>query len=446
MHLKPACFILSAFLMLAGLVLCGCARKADEAAGGGTNELSVFIDCAQGQYPQMEALEDPAVRTEIEKKLDIHLVLQRIETDHLDDIGRFDIFLFDQPVNIVELAEHHQILPLRFQSGSGENPFGKYKGSQYGYIFRNNTPKVYPKLLVLPDVLEERGIREIPFTPEAVETALTVLSEDYQAPIAVSGEPVSANFFPLMGLFGISPSEGNEFCLEDGSVSYDKISDRMQKYLSFIRELYLNHLLPEEMFVLSEYSTINMLNNHISVMAAFKSELFLQEAARVLQERGKRVALADIPLNPERYEINVMRRLTGTVGTRCADSDKAEQLLLLLDDYSGYFPAEKGVLQLEKYPLFSPDYKDEFPEIVRPESYDEAVLAYWYQKAETDRAVLMPVFDRIATDKNVDPGRFFREAKTEWLTSEYYSLGVLPDNSTILRIYDNMFHNYLSRN
>ena len=104
MHLKPACFILSAFLMLAGLVLCGCARKADEAAGGGTNELSVFIDCAQGQYPQMEALEDPAVRTEIEKKLDIHLVLQRIETDHLDDIGRFDIFLFDQPVRIQEIG------------------------------------------------------------------------------------------------------------------------------------------------------------------------------------------------------------------------------------------------------------------------------------------------------------------------------------------------------
>ena len=398
------------------------------------------------RYPAVQALLDDDRSAWLEQQIGMNLEAVKVESDwNPDDVAEiesFDLFLFDEPIWIIPLAERKRIRFQTMQDGE-DAVYGRYLGVQYGYVFPNTQCRQSPTLLVLPDALEAAGIRQIPYTPESVKTALQTLSESCHVPMAVCGEPVESSYCALLGLFGIAPTGGNEFCVVEDTVCYDKLSEGMLSYLNYLRELYTLGLLPEDMLVLSEYGMINMLYNNISVMAVFSDDVYLAEAVRLFRENGKRIAVAELPLAPERYEIHVDKRLIGCVA---AGGEHAQQAIRLQQLLAASTEAPDSAVDLsgvEVYPLFADGEESPLPEVYDVLEEYGMHLPYWYQKQDTDNSCLFPFFDQAVTGKTDVTQTQFETICDEWLNrGDAISTENPTNNRTILVIYDKYYHTH----
>ncbi len=362
--------------------------------------LSVSLIQGTSEYEVVARLQDAAFKAELEQALGAKLEISTIpplqDVTRTTEISFTDVLLLDDPKWIVPLAAGRKLAVLDRNPDESYSVLGKYAGRQYGYVFEEYTSAYSGAVVaVLPEVLENAGIREIPFTADALLQALETLSEvdilvqlDASSielgstPLAVYGYPNEVGFWPLLALFDLVPEGGEEFCLEDGKIVYDKITLQGKEYLAFLQQLYNQKLIGGECLLQSGYSALDLLIQGKCAIAVLPSEELAREAVEQSALRGNRIALARLPVGDEFRNDRAYKRLTGVVAEGCEHPQLALRFLELLHQLSAQKQAPEPC-DFEYYPLFDltgeparrlrVDMVEQvFPDVRRP--YENAVL------------------------------------------------------------------------
>ncbi len=392
--------------------------------------LNVYITENVKRYTAVRALQDESVRSRLEDLLQVNIKLIDFflvdGEDNVSEITFQGVMLTDDPKWILPLVERSQLMDLGRNLSETLNKLGQYRGKQYGYIFADSyTGRIHPVLVVVPEALRKLDLVNIPFTADSMSDALEKLSEFYKVPLVVYGSPAQEGFSVLLELFEISPTGGREFYVEDGQVKFDKISDKAEDYLIYVNQMYQNGYIPSDCLILSKYSGIEMLTYGKSAMAVFPNMDIAQEAIRSAEKMGRKVALAELPVDASCTETNVYAYLTGLISADYENPELAKRFLVELQRVSKELQEEfqieeKLTLSEELYPLFSDTGS------YRRNAFDPVEVCLpdirrLYEKHILDTDYVDSYFSRLAT--GVLPLSHITEMREQWLMAhgEEYS-------------------------
>lgn len=380
--------------------------------------LRVYVSTQAQEYSTIEYLLSVENQQAMEQALGCTLEIQMYTPqDTLDSVLKLTtdgVILTEDPLEVATLAYDGALKELDknvLWTEERESLFGRVGGRQYACVYTVEPHRTASAvLLVLPDLLEEAGIRNEAYTPEGVLEAFEKLPSHIH-PLAVGGIPTEGNFIPLMGLFGIAPSGGREFYMEGESVCYDKFSSSGESYLRYLCQLHAQGWLPDDFLLLSEYSLIDMLSSGRYAMAVLTEEGCIAETIRRCQENGLRVAVAELPIAQEKQEWNIYHRLLGAVMSDCAEKELAVSFLQLLYDNTKELVEESSTSvadTLERYPLFSAEnQKAASVDPVEQCTYDARMQ---YEKALIDRYMVKTYYSRMAVgDLPLSEFKYMRE-------------------------------------
>lgn len=352
------------WVLLCALLFSACTVPEEEATDTQAPAvLKVYLSETAYGYSAVRYLLEEEHRQELETELDCEIELIPYTTDgNSEDIRNLPmdgVILTDDPMEITILANETDLKRLDMQTlwtQEGDSLFGRIGGWQYAYVYTTESENVSQAvLLVLPELLEKAGIKEVSYTPEGVEKMLEDVYQ-YVRPLAIYGTPNEGSFAPLMGLFDLSPTGGREFFREGVQVCYDKFSDSGKAYLGWLKELYTRELLPKDFLQLSEYSMIDMLAGGRYAMAVMTEEACIAETIRRCEEQGREIAVAELPVSAESQQWNIYRRLLGGVMSDCPTFDAGVSFLRLLHERTEHLEkteSPSAADALKRYPLFS---------------------------------------------------------------------------------------------
>ena len=386
--------------------------------------LEVFVSQEAEQYAVVQYLQDESVRLEIEKYLGATIRINRItmvpNTDAISEL-RFDgVLLTNNPLWIVPLAEQNQLLELKSEelwTDELDSMAGRYQGRQYGYVLpQNNSLNSRPTIVVLPDVLRKAGIREIPYTPEAILEALQTLSIHVSTPLMTYGMPTQGGFSLVLGLFELSPRGGREFYLEDERVTFDKLSKEGEAYLAYVNQLYTRQLIPSDFLSMTEYSAIEMLSSGRCAIAMLQDKRCLREAMALAEQNGRYIAKVSMHGWESNMETGLYNLLVGLISADCTDTMLAKDFFALLHEkFLREDPIFGEDIVLEEYPLFCSEGQpsDAVFDPVEQCNYD---VRLFYKKEKLDVSVIEPYYCRIAVGDL--PLNAFEDLHAQWVLTE----------------------------
>lgn len=352
------------WVLLCTMLLSACAvPQEEEADTQAPAVLKVYLSETAYGYSAARYLLEEKNRQELEAELDFEIELIPYTTDgNSEDIRNLSmdgVILTDDPMEITILANENDLKRLDMQSlwtQERDSLFGRIGGWQYAYVYTTESENISRAvLLVLPELLEKAGVKEVPYTPEGVEKMLEDVYQ-YVRPLAIYGAPNEGSFAPLMGLFDLSPTGGREFFREGDQVRYDKFSDSGKVYLGWLKGLYARELLPKDFLQLSEYSMIDMLAGGRYAMAVMTEEACIAETIKRCEAQGREIAVAELPVSAESQQWNIYRRLLGGVMSDCPKFEAGVSFLRLLHERTEGIEkteASSAANALNRYPLFS---------------------------------------------------------------------------------------------
>lgn len=311
------------------------------------------------------------------------------------------ISVFSNPLQIVQMVEEDMLYEFgnddkhhSFFEGDIELQLpGRYLGRQYAYILSVCDRGLDSPLLVASvNQLEQAGIERIPAEPEEFKKMLTQLRGNGIVPLAVYGSPAENGFATLLSLFGLTgPGEG-EFRLEDGRVSFTKLSEEAKSYLNYVNALYREHLIPEDFLSLTQLSTCKMLAEGKCAMAVVTSRTMLDAAMEQGKQYGHDLAVCPLPEGMAVSRPDSYAYLTCVISKNCTNKEDA---MAVLERLAAHTDDETvPLVQYETYPLFGRCG-------VKSGGVDPLYRQYYNtrrhnEKLMLDRAVIDPYYAKIA--------------------------------------------------
>lgn len=398
--------------------------------------IDVYVCAGMERYPAIKALLDAESLDEIEGALgySIELHVFDSETNSIDiaSSGFDGILLVDDPAYTVRLSNAKAVDKLK--SLDVNRNFGTNNGEQYGYVF-SGFPGRTPILLVNVDAFESNGIKEIPFTMDALYDALKELQTYYQVPLALCGNPIEAGYFVIQQLYGLSPLGGMEFSVsENGDIIYDKLSQKGSAYLEGVRKLFSESLIPSDMLILNEYGVMKMLLNNVSAAAVFTDMTYALETVQRMEAQGRHVAVVKLPVDESKIEFDIYKQLLGFVSKGYEHSSVAMDFFMILDEVSSRYEFDVSTEGLEQYELFSNEnVRTEVASEFLGDSFYAMIL---YYKSELDLRFLIPYYSRIASC-DYDLSRFDEMVDT-WMATEISTNYEYVHGKALLRMFKQM--------
>jgi len=387
---------LLAAVCLTVLTGCGQEEKVQETPAP---MLTVYIPMDLENTCTVLALSDPQFAAKVEQTLGYRLDLQMLPSNmDYNEVALLDvsgILLTDDPAWVVPLAESRKIVAIDVKMEDFE--YGQYNNSTYGYVLED--PSCGPRdvtILANLEAFRTLDISRVAFTPENVYDILLELKNHYRVPLAVSGMPTDAGFAPLLALFDMAPSGGREMYMDGRSVIYDKLSGAAGDYLSYLRKLYEQGLIPPDALELTEYSCAKLIAQNAAAMAVFTDEIYVSRAIEYARENNRELVTVTIPVAKEWLQTGIFSRVVGYVGKNTVSQKEAAAFFQMLqqairDIESGQ--SSGAADKLGQYILFTDYSRSE----IRPDPREaNTVYVYWlYQKEYLDLTYLDSVYCKI---------------------------------------------------
>ena len=323
--MKRAIFFLIPFL----LMLAGCIPFNEQNIASKKVLPEVVITLAmEGDHPITDLLRDDAYRQALGDANGIHITLQELskinDLKENADVSFNDALITDYTIWLVPLSDDGLIRQLADSLNMAEPQYGRNGGRQYGYVFSDSkrTPES-PQLVVNREMLSSAQLRRVEYSPDGFYVMLETLSEQVRTPLAVYGCPAEEGFGALLGLFGLTPLGGHEFYLKDNAIQFDKLGSRAEEYLSYVRTLYSQKLIPSDCLSLNAYSCRIMFANKRCAMAMVPDEEAATALIQYAEEYGIDAAVVKLPVAEGLLETDVYGRTIGMIAKR---TDYANEL------------------------------------------------------------------------------------------------------------------------
>lgn len=428
------------FCLLTVLVLLLCAAGCHAAGGPAAPEEStrttVDVYLTNGyRYAPIRVLTDNTLRAELEARtgvtVELHYRDAGRESTMIDAERMNGIILTDDLIAMQDLIENTRVAPLAFIPGTmTQSSYGRYRGYQYGYVFNEGECSDAPVLLVAVDKLEQAGIENVPFNADSVEKMLRTLKETCKEPMAVYGDPTDASYVTLLSLFRLAPRGGYEL----GPDGYDKLSVSAKEYLSFIRKLHADGLIPSSMLSLNEYSAgTKMISGGSALVVIYEPE-YLGAFLDYAGTQGIRLARAELPVPEEYLLCSANDRLLGLITSNCKDTEQATRLLEELDIMAAALETADPLAGLETYPLFTK--RGATPADAGPAAMEPNVF-YLSAKQQIDEQFISVIYSQIATGER--PLDAFDTMCEQWKSTSVNMMNASVTGGEILFYYANQY-------
>ena len=402
------------------LLLTACAPVPEESPR--RPEITVTVVRGNHPYGPEELLLDDGFRSALEDRLDVTIVLEEV----------WDISLFDESVDIsftgglitndcywmIAMASGFQLEKLSSDVELLEPQFGRMGSSTYGYVFSEPGQQgTEPVLVADMGKLRDAGLGQIPYTEEGVYSLLLTLSEACEVPLAVYGSPAGGGFGCLLGLYGLAPTGGREYYLEDGEIRFDKISDQAEQYLRFVSRLYSEGLIASDCVSMNEYACRNLFLSGKTALAMFPNGSCAADVVAEARGRGIDAVAVDIPAPEGSLRTDTYARPIGLISY---DHPYTRELLQIYGAIQAELLKEERPEEelLCRASLFAPSAAgacyDPVEELM-PE------LSTFYEKRLLDAAVIEPYYARLLTG-SLPPEMGFGELQQKWL-NPYAQIG-----------------------
>ncbi len=392
----PAAVILLLFIF-------ACARNGvvrDDVIEEGLPSLEIIVVAGSSEeYPIVRLLLDEQARTQLGTRLGRDLKVHRISgSSEMESLGSdtfWDVLLVDDPLFMFSLAEGRR-LKLLETSEERSSLYGRYGGRQFAQVLQRDGVALHqPIVVVLPQILQMAGIDGVEYTPEGVEQLLLSLEPYTNTPLFVHGIPSRGGFSLLQGLFSVAPEGGREFFLDEEQVIYDKVSERGEAFISYVRTLHCEGLLPSDFLSLSQYSAVDMVANGRSAIALFTDATIAKKAIEGAEANGLEVAVTSLPVADGALESDIYRVLLGMISLESRDPASAE-LLALLKEMGGGFESEQvaHLLDVPTIDLFTRETAAD--EIYDPVEHMRYNVSLHQLKEQFDTTLIEPYYCRIA--------------------------------------------------
>ncbi|MDX9916305.1 MAG: hypothetical protein RBS49_10525 [Sphaerochaeta sp.] len=410
-------FFSMAILLLFGLACGRAGSPREDVAEEGLPSLEIIVVAGSTEtYPLVQKLLDEEIRTQLGKRLGRELKVHRItgssETESLGSDTFWDVLLVDDPLFMHSLAEGRRLRLLE-TSEERSNLYGRFGGRQFAYVLqRRAISGDQPIVVVLPQMLREAGIDTVEYTPEGVEQLLRSLSSFTNTPLLVHGIPTKGGFSLLQGLFNVAPERGREFFLDGESVVYDKVSERGEAFITYVRMLYCAGLLPADFLSLSQYSGVDMVANGRAAIALFTDVAIAMKAIEGAKANGREVAIVPLPVADGALDGDIYRALLAMVSHESSDPAAVALLQLLKEMDDG--PAEgvplSQALQVPTIDLFT--RRDPAGHVYDPVEHMRYNVSLHQMKEQSDTTLIEPYYCRIAIGDL--PLSAFSEMVSQW--------------------------------
>lgn len=405
--------IMCCLLALVLTALTACAAP-DSKESGQVPLVQITVVCGKQPYAASELIQDETFRSGLEKDLGI-----RIAVEVARDIGPFDDaaeisftggLITDNCLWMIPMGSGYQLEKLNDMTGVLEPQFGRIGSTTYGYVFSDpHNAGTEPVLVADLNIIRETGIDRVPYTREGFHELLVALSAWCEVPLAVYGNPSGEGFGVLLGIFGLAPSGGREYVLEDGEIRFDKISDQAEAYLCYAAQLYTQGLISPDCVSMNEYACRNLFLSGKSALAMFPNMAAAQDTVALAREQGMDAVVVTIPAPEGKLETGIYNRPIGLISYDYPYSRELQEV---------YEALHSGILKMEQSDEnLLPQYRMFIAETTQaPSDPVEELLPeilILYQKHLMDQTVIQPYYARLLTGSL--PVEFFPEMKDEWL-------------------------------
>ena len=427
------------------LVLLGCNgnHPKEESA---LPEVSITVVREKNAYAPSSLLLDPDYCRQLEEKLSIRLQIQEVS---YTEPFREDVeitftggLVTSNCLWMIPKISGYQLEKMNKSVGMKDPQYGRLGTIQYSYVFSDPYAVLdNPVLVANMDILETAGFTSVGYTPEDFYQALSGISSSCEVPLTVYGSPCEEGFAVLLGLYGLAPTGGHEFNLIRDSFQFDKVSDQAEDYLTYIRKLYVEGLIPEDCIILNEYAARKLFLARKTAFAMFPGYANAEDVIRLAQNAGIHAAVIPIPVPEGKLDSEVYNRPIGLVSFNYPYTD---QLV------SVYEELERNCLELEKNSFHSDLPEMRFFEKEEDESYMDPLrnlipeVGTLYNKHLMDQMVVFPYYTKILT--GALPVDSFREMKAKWLNT-YAQISDNPDTelsgSSLLQIMNGWYYKSL---
>ena len=402
------------------LLLTACAAPPEEAQ----ERPQITITVVRGKHPYApaELLLDDGFRKYLEDRLDVTIVLEE-----LWDIGTFDEsvditfsggLITDDCYWMISMASGFQLERLDPDLELLEPQFGRLGASIYSYVFSDpGTPGTEPVLVADLGRIQEAGLMRVPYTEEGVYGMLVTLAEYSEVPLAVYGDPAGEGFGCLLGLYGLAPSGGREYYLEDGEICFDKISDRAEQYLRFAGQLYSEGLIGADCVSMNEYACRKLFLSGKAAMAMFPNEASAADVVAAAREQGIDAVAVTLPAPEGSLQTDTYDRPIGLVSYDYPYSRELLQIYQALQTaiLEGDWTEEEPLSRIRLFVSSGMEAGYDPVEHLLPE------LSTFYEKHLLDRTVVAPYYARLLTGSlPMESG--FPELRDKWL-NPYAQIG-----------------------
>ena len=409
-------------------------------------EVSITVVREKNEYAPCSLLLDPDYCRQLEEKLSIRL--QIIEVSYTEPF-REDVeitftggLVTSNCLWMIPKSSGYQLEKMNKSVGMKEPQYGRLGTIQYSYVFSDPYTNLdNPVLVANLDILDAAGVTSVDYSPEAFYQVLTGISSSCEVPLTVYGRPSEEGFEVLLGLYGLAPTGGREFNLVKDSFQFDKISEQAEDYLTYIRKLYEESLIPEDCIILNEYAARKLFLARRTAFAMFPGYANAEDVIRLAEQSGIRAAVIPVPVPEGKLDSGVYNRPIGLISFNypCAD-----QLV------SGYEELEKACLEIGKDPsspdipkvhLFAEGADDSYVDPLKNLIPEVGTL---YNKHLMDQLVISPYYTKFLT--GALPIDSFPEMRAKWLNT-YVQVSDNPDpelsGNSLLQIMNGWYYKSL---
>ena len=404
----------------------------------------ITITVVRGRYPYApaELLLDDGFRASLEERFGVTIVLQEIwdigDLDESVDISFTGGLITNDCYWMISMASGFQLDRMAPELEILEPQFGRLGSSTYSYVFSDpSAPGTEPVLVADMERIREAGISRVPYTEEGVYDLLVTLSESTEVPLAVYGSPAGEGFACLLGLFGLAPTGGREYYLEDGEIRFDKISDRAEQYLRFAGRLYSEGLIGADCVNLNEYACRNLFLSGKAAMAVFPNEGAAADVIVSAREKGIDAVAVTVPAAVGSLQTDTYDRPIGLISYNYPHSRELLQIYGALQTriMEGGLEEQDPLSRVRLFVSQSPGRSHDPVEKLIPE------LSTFYEKRLLDSTVIGPYYARLLTGSlPLESG--FVELRQEWL-KPYAQIGeaVAPlSGDNLMRIINGWYY------
>ncbi|MBQ6479549.1 MAG: hypothetical protein IJI45_00395 [Anaerolineaceae bacterium] len=409
-------------------------------------EVAITVIRGKEDYTPGSLLLDSGFCTELEEKLGIKM---QISVVSYTEPFREDVevtftggLITPNCLWMVPMSSGYQLEKLNKSAGMKEPQYGRLGTTQYSYVFSDpDSDKNDPILIANLEFLEAAGVSLTDYTPEGLYHLLLALSQYCDTPLSVYGAPSEEGFSVLLNLFGLAPTGGREFYLDRDSFQFDKVSDKAREYLTYVRKLYLEKLIPEDCMIMNEYAARKQFLSRRTGLSAFPSTSNAADTIALAEKAGIRAAVIPIPSSSGKLASAVYNHPIGLISF---NYPYVQQLLSVYEELEKACSEQIVSVRESMLPeetLFVGRDTESYSDLLRNLIPEIGTL---YNKHLMDQMIITPYYTKVLTGAvSIDS---FDEMRSRWF-NDYVQINDSPNaelsGRSLLQIMTGWYYKYL---